>query len=216
MVDGLWIFDCDGVLVDSEIIAIEVEGNLLREAGFDISNDEIAERFVGLSYPDMMTIINEEHGRPVPEGLRNQIQELAVEAFPTRLQPVEGIAELLKQSSSPRCVASSSKSDKIKLSLGITELDRFFDPEHLFSTQLVEFGKPAPDIFIYAAKQMGFDPQDCVVLEDSAHGVTGAVAAGITTIGFVGGQHARPSLAQRLLDAGASKVIEHPLELLDL
>lgn len=215
MTTELLIFDCDGVLVDSEVIVIEIEAALLTAAGFPVTTDEIADRFVGLSYPDMMTMLEADHGRPVPAELSATIQRDAVAAFPDRLQAVGGIPELLAGLTLPRCVASSSDLDRVQLSLDVTDLAPHFDPDHVFSAQMVQNGKPAPDLFLHAANRVGIDPASCLVIEDSPHGVTAAIAAGMRVLGFVGGQHARPSLARRLADAGATTVIDDPRDIID-
>lgn len=202
----LIIFDCDGVLVDSEIIAVEIESRLLTAAGFPISVDEVAETCVGLSYPDMVALLERRFGRAVPESLAIELQEATLEEFPNRLQAVAGTADLLTASTTPRCVASSSKPDRIALSLGLTGLDGLFAKEHVFSSTMVANGKPAPDLFLYAAATLGQEPSRCVVVEDSPHGVEAAVAAGMPVIGFAGGGHARPALTERLRAAGANAI----------
>lgn len=210
MTTELVIFDCDGVLVDSEVVVIEIEAALLTAAGFPLTADEIADRFVGLSYPDMMTMLESDFGRPVPAELSEQIQRDAVAAFPARLKAVDGMHDHLTGLTLPRCVASSSNMDRLELSLRLTDLARFFDPSHIYSAQMVENGKPAPDLFLHAASELGTDPGRCLVIEDSPHGVTAALAAGMQVVGFVGGKHARPSLTERLRNAGADIIVDTP------
>jgi len=216
MATELVVFDCDGVLVDSEVVVIEIEADLLTEAGFAITADQIADRFVGLSYPDMMNELETDFGRPVPAALSERIQRDAVAAFPERLQAVAGMYDLLRTLEAPRCVASSSNLDRVELSLDVTELAPFFETDHVFSAQMVDSGKPAPDLFLHAADQLDTDPQACVVVEDSPHGVTAAMAAGMRVIGFVGGRHARPSLTARLTAAGADVIIDDPQQIHEL
>ena len=202
------VFDCDGVLVDSEVIVIEIEAELLTDGGFPITADEIAERYVGLSYPDMMRGLESRFGRPVPASLSRDLQEQALLAFEGRLRPVAGISELLTRHRSARCVASSSEPERITRSLELTGLDHHFDPAHLFSATMVPNGKPAPDLFLHAADALGAAPESCLVIEDSPSGVTAALAAGMDVVGFVGGGHARPSLGRRLAEAGAPLVVD--------
>lgn len=204
----LVVFDCDGVLVDSEAIVIEVEAELLTAGGFPVTADEIAERYVGLSYPDMMRGLEAQFGRPVLDSLSRELQERAVLAFEGSLRPVPGIPELLDRHHGPRCVASSSSPQRIDRSLQLTGLDRHFDPDHLFSATMVENGKPAPDLFLHAAATLGVSPAACLVIEDSPSGVAAARAAGMAVVGFVAGGHARPSLGRRLADAGAPLVVD--------
>ena len=202
----LTIFDCDGVLVDSEVLVIGVEAQLLSEAGFPITAGEIAERFVGLSYTDMMTQLASDYGRPVPEALSSRIQEDALAVFRDRLLPVEGMPELLEDHRGPRCVASSSKLDRLRLSLDVTEMSSHFEPHHVFSSEMVTNGKPAPDLFLHAAASMDVEAAACVVIEDSPHGVAAAIAADMQVVGFTGGGHAGPALERRLRAAGAHAV----------
>lgn len=210
----LIIFDCDGVLVDSEILSIEIGTALLNTAGFDLTADSIADRFVGMSYHDMMRLIEIDFGRPIPPGLSERIQRDTMASFPDRLAAVVGVEQLLSDLGPARCVASSSNLDRVQLSLDITGLARFFDPAHVYSAQMVRNGKPAPDLFLHAAEQLRTDPAACLVVEDSPHGVAAARAAGMNAVGFVGGRHARPSLASRLEEAGAVAVVDSPDQIL--
>ena len=203
----LIVFDCDGVLVDSEALVAEVEAELLSAAGFPITADEIIELFVGLSYATMLTALGERFGRPVPEELGRSIQRRALDAFGDRLAPVAGIDRLLADLGRPRCIASSSDVNRIELSLSVTGLDRHFASDRIFSAQMVSRGKPFPDLFELAAAEVGVAPADCLVVEDSPAGVAAAVAAGMEVVGFVAGAHARPALTDRLRDAGAATVV---------
>lgn len=210
------VFDCDGVLVDSEAIAVRVEEVRLAEAGFALTAAEIAERFVGLSYASMAAELEAQFGRSLPDGLMAAVQQETLDRFPEELQAIPGIGELLAQNSLPRCVASSSNLDRIRLSLELTELTPMFDNDLIFSAQMVENGKPAPDLFLFAADRMGADPATCLVIGDSPHGVTAGVAASMTVIGLTAGGHASPALEQRLLDAGATTVAATTTELAEL
>lgn len=212
----LTIFDCDGGLVDSEAIVVKVECELLVAAGFDVTEEEIIEHYVGLSFTDVARSLEETHGREVPPGLLGEVERLGVERYGEELQAVDGMGGLLADLPTPRCVASGSRLSAIELSLTLTDLADYFEPEHLFSSEMVPRGKPAPDLFLYAAEAMGSHPSECLVVEDSPHGVKAAVAAGMAVVGFVGGRHARPSLTDRLHAAGASVVVGHPTELLAL
>lgn len=203
MAERLLIFDCDGVLVDSEVLAVRAEARVLVEVGFAMTEDEIANTCVGLSYPDMMALLEDRFGKPVPAGLEERIQQEAIASFPTELTEIAGIGQLLASSTEQRCVASSGVPERIALSLGITGLDQFFQEEAIFSSTVVANGKPAPDLFLHAAEQMGFKPEDCVVIEDSPHGVTAALAAGMSVVAFTAGGHIRPSALGTLRDAGA-------------
>ncbi|MCP4222587.1 MAG: HAD-IA family hydrolase [Actinomycetia bacterium] len=209
----LVVFDCDGVLVDSEALVVDVEAALLTEAGFELSPADLIDRFVGLSYPTMMATIEADFGRPVPEELGQRVQQAALDRIASDLEPIPGMAELLASLTMPRCVASSSDLDRITMSLAVCGLDRYFAVESIFSAQMVERPKPAPDLFTLAARSSGVEPEVCIVVEDSPHGVTGAVAAGRTAVGLLAGGHVGPNLAGRLKDAGADAVFPTAAEL---
>jgi len=212
----LVVFDCDGVLVDSEALTVEVEAELLSQAGFAITAQEITERYVGLSYTSMMADLGERFGRPVPDSLSRSVQQAVLDHFPEHLQPIGGIGDLLgalAEADIDRCVASSSDLDRIWLSLTVTELAPHFAADTVFSAQMVDRGKPAPDLFLLAASKIGFEPDQCVVIEDSPGGVQAAVAAGMDVVGFVAGGHATPALPDRLRRAGAATVVNTTDEL---
>lgn len=207
------IFDCDGVLVDSEIIAVEVESRVLTEAGFAITIDEIVERYVGLSYGSMLEGLEEQFGRALPDGLLSTVQQLVRDEFPARLQPVRGIDAMLDRSVLPRAVASSSDLARIMQSLELTSLDRHFDDSLVLSAQMVENGKPEPDLFLLASAALDAEPRSCLVIEDSPPGVVAARRAGMSVVGFTAGEHATASLGARLREAGASHVVSSAPEL---
>lgn len=212
----LLIFDCDGVLVDSEILVVGVESRLLTEAGFPVTTEEIIERFVGLSYGLMMDQLSADFGRTVPEGLRRAVEEAALRELADNVTAVPGMTELLAvlaAAGQARCVASSSDLERIRLSLDVAGLARSFEAEHLFSVQMVDRPKPAPDVFLLAAASLEVDPAGCVVIEDSPHGVEGARAAGMAAVGLTAGGHAGPELRDRLFDAGADQVFATTAEL---
>ena len=209
----LLIFEFDGVLVDSEYLAVRAEQRVLSEAGFEMTEDDIANSFVGRSYPDMFAILEERFGKPVPEELGERIQREAVASFPTELQAIDGMKDLLTGSSEARCIATSSPADRLDLSLDVAGLRSFFKPEALFLAEYVEHGKPAPDLFLYAADHMGFPPERCIVIEDSFNGVTAAIAAQMDVVAFTAGKHMRPPMVERLKTAGATKLAASAAEL---
>jgi HAD superfamily hydrolase (TIGR01509 family) len=207
----LLIFDCDGVLVDSEALACEIDAQILTRIGLPYSAQDIARKFVGVSFKDMVARLEAEHGCTLPADLGVQMDSALFAKFETDLKPIEGVQEAILSLPYPRCVASSSTPDRIALSLRITGLSDLFD--HVFSATQVARGKPAPDLFLHAAAQMGASPQDCVVIEDSAAGVQGALVAGMRVIGFTGGAHCGPEHVEKLRRAGASIVIERMTDL---
>jgi HAD superfamily hydrolase (TIGR01509 family) len=207
----LLIFDCDGVLVDSERLACEVDAEFLTRLGFPITAGTIAQRFIGASLRDMIGQIEAEHGRPLPPGFGPELTRLLLARFETDLQPIAGVGDAIRALPYPRCVASSSTPDRIAYSLRLTGLDKLF--ARLFSAVEVPRGKPAPDLFLYAAAEMDARPAECIVIEDSTLGVQGARAAGMAVIGFTGGGHCGPDHARKLAQAGATAVIEHMSDL---
>ena len=202
----LAIFDCDGVLVDSEVLVVEFEEEALNRAGFPVSVAYIVDNYVGLSYKDVAQKVEAEFGAALPPGFFDEVQQTALAHFPDRLKPVQGIPELLDEFSGPRCVASSSDLSRVRFSLSVTGLSHHFEPEYVFSAEMVPNGKPAPDLFLHAAEQLGTDPSQCIVVEDSPHGVAAAVAAGMKCIGFVAGGHCSAALPDRLVAAGAHSI----------
>ena len=184
----LVIFDCDGVLVDSERLSVRTEVQLLGELGWSVREDEVVERFVGRSDAHMLSVIEAQLGRPVPEFM-TQYRERLFAAFDRELTAVPGVVEALDRIESlglATCVASSGTHDKMARTLGRTGLLERFDGRIYSATQVVH-GKPAPDLFLFAAASMGVDPGACVVVEDSRYGVEAARAAGMRSVGFAGG-----------------------------
>ena len=202
----LVIFDCDGVLVDSEVIACRAVSEVLVEFGFTLPVDEIAERFIGTSTKDMYAALEREWCCVLPDALRARIGARSRELFDRELRPVKGVARALNELSGRRCVASSSGSEVINYKLGRTDLLRYFAPAALFSSHMVSRGKPAPDLFVHAAESMGTLPERCLVIEDSVPGVTAAKAAGMTAYGFIGASHCAADHEERLSAAGADLV----------
>jgi len=188
-VDGpfeLVIFDCDGVLVDSERIAVRVEAELLAELGWPLSQAEIVERFMGRTTEYMDEAIEAQLGSRLPGDWRDQFQRRYREAFAAELVPVDGVLDALDQIAVPTCVASSGSHDKLRFTLGHTGLYERFEGR-IFSGYEVANGKPAPDLFLHAAARMGAGPARCAVVEDSLYGVLAARAAGMRVFGYVGG-----------------------------
>lgn len=184
---GLVIFDCDGVLVDSEVIGVRMDRQVLAEHGWQLGEQEVLDRFLGTPLPTVQAALEEHLGRKLADDWTERLQQRYLDAFEQGLEPVPGIREVLERLDGPYCVASSSSPERIRHSLALTGLDGFFDDAHLFSAEQVEHGKPAPDLFLFAAERMGAAPSDCVVVEDSHHGVAAARAAGMRSLGFAGG-----------------------------
>ncbi len=184
----LIIFDCDGVLVDSEVLAIQGMREVLTEAGIPATAEMIGACF-GMKQADILFKISEWTQKPIPDDLPPLIWPATRRLFESELRAMPGVRDFLQRSGTiPRCVASSSSPERIRLSLGLTALDGFFGP-HVFSSHQVARGKPAPDLFLFAAAAMGVEPERAVVIEDSIYGVQGARAAGMTVFGYTGGSH---------------------------
>jgi len=182
----LVIFDCDGVLIDSERLSVKVDVVVLRELGWPLSEAEVIERFVGRSDRDTQAAIEAHLGRKLPTGWEEQFKPLYEEAFEAGLAPVEGVIDALDQITVPSCVASSGTHEYLRQVLGMTDLyDRFAG--RIFSAEDVSAGKPAPDLFLHAAERMGVKPGACMVVEDSRSGVEAARAAGMRALAFAGG-----------------------------
>ncbi len=212
----LVIFDCDGVLVDSEIIAARVASECFAELGIAITPPEMIARFAGVAGPKVTQILLGENGRNVDMAERTAVTEARgrriVAALERDLQPIPGIAATLAALGTPKCVASSSKLERILKSLELTGLSAFFG-DAVFSAQQVANGKPAPDLFLLAAERMGASPGRCLVVEDSPFGVMAGRAAGMQVVGFVGGSHCGPEQGTKLATAGADQVIATMAEL---
>ena len=207
----LVIFDCDGVLVDSEPIINRAHAEVLTACGYPITEKVLVERFCGMSDPDMLEIVERDWGRALPASYAEHVG-LMIEAGFHQLAPIEGVAEALASLTLPICVASSSSLEQIRQKLEITGLQERFG-EYLFSATMVARGKPAPDLFLYAAQHLMTAPDRCLVIEDSPAGIDAALAAGMTAIGFAGGSHCGPEHGVRLQRQGAALVMDHMLEL---
>jgi HAD superfamily hydrolase (TIGR01509 family) len=202
----LAIFDCDGVLIDSEHLAVRADVACLAEDGIAITEAEILSRYVGISVAGMVADLEQRFGLPVAGDFADRHHTRLRAIFEAELRAMPGIGALLDSWPGARCVASSSTPARLRHALGLVGLYDRFAP-HVFSAVQVERGKPAPDLFLYAAARMGVEPKNCVVVEDSLAGVEAAVAAGMTVIGFTGGSHCAPGHAARLAERGAAAVI---------
>lgn len=207
MTCDLIIWDCDGCLIDSEMIACAVSAEALSRLGYKISTQDYITRFAGKGRMETLQIISDETGKdfaaifPVDEVNYQRKQR-----FEAELKPVTGIFEALDVLAHvPMCIASGSEPERLEHSLSLTGLYERFSP-HVFSASMVAKGKPAPDLFLHAAEQMEANPQKCLVIEDSPLGVQGAKAAGMQVWGFTGASHGSPGLHKRLEEAGAHHV----------
>lgn len=180
---GLVIFDCDGVLVDSDRISLRIQAERISALGLETSYEDCIRDFLGLGMPATLRILAERLGRPVPEEWEAELDAAVRDGFQRELTPVPGIVEALDRIELPACVASSGSHEKMRLTLGLTGLrDRFAG--RIFSADEVKRGKPAPDLFLHAASRMSIPPERCIVVEDSPFGIAAAKAAGMLALGF--------------------------------
>ena len=209
----LLIFDCDGVLVDSEPLANAILAEMLTSLGRPITTEESMRTQIGKSLADILRETREMTGRDIPENVGAAMNEQLFARFRTDLRAMAGVAEALDALPHSRCLASSSQPARIALALETTRLAGYFDRR--FSAVEVKRGKPAPDLFLHAAREMEFAPSRCIVIEDSVAGAQAAHAAKMRCIGFVGGGHVDEGLAGRLKEAGAKIVVAHMRDLPD-
>ena len=201
----LVILDCDGVLVDSEPIALDLLRRTLAANGYDLSLGEVQRRFQGRALAAIPGILREE-GQALPDGALARMEDELLREFTARLRPVAGMEALLDRLRAPSCVASSSSQRRLAHSLAVTGLELRF-AARAFSAEEVRRGKPAPDLFLHAAARLGAGPVRCLVIEDSPAGIEAARAAGMRSLGFTGGTHANGAAYRaRLESAGADAI----------
>lgn len=214
----LLIFDCDGVVLDSMTIHNEVESEAYAELGIYLAPQELAKRFAGMPLIEEFRILEREMGILFPPDAEAQIDVRKEKAFNERLKEISGISAALDELKDiPRCIASGSRLEQLRHSLSVANLYERFAPS-IYSSEQVARGKPAPDLFLFAAQKMGFPPEDCLVIEDAVAGVQGALAAGMRVFGFTGGQHCSHPYGdgeqgERLVAAGAEHVFANMREL---
>jgi len=204
------IFDCDGVLVDSEIIAIEVERALLSEHGLDYEKPDFIARFMGMSdnafYAALASDSRERLSRDLPNDFRARVNAGKRALSEKTLTSITGVEQAIARLNYPKAVASSSETPQLEYKLRKTGLWDHFAP-HIYSADHVTHAKPAPDLFLHAARALDIAPRDCLVIEDSVNGVKAGLAAGMHVWGFSGGGHIDDAGAARLLYAGAERVV---------
>ena len=208
----LIIFDCDGVLIDSEILAARLEAEAITGLGLPMSAETICARFAGTTTKEVWQTLERELGRPLPPSFFESHLAHVRDVFARDLQPIAGARVAVSSLSLPFCVASSTRLPALIDNLATCGLVDLFDGR-VYSASQVKRAKPAPDVFMFAASQMGADPTDCLVIEDSVAGVTAARRAGMRVVGFVGGSHVTPGHAERLTAAGAAETFAHMRDL---
>ncbi|MCP1198208.1 HAD family phosphatase [Notoacmeibacter sp. MSK16QG-6] len=201
------IFDCDGVLVDSEVIASRVDAKLLSSIGYDITPEEMSERFAGLTFKDILLAVEAEANIPIPASLLGDADKEIDRRLRREVKSIEGAAWLLQSVGLPFAICSNSGYERLDITLTATGLKPLVPALYSAKDEDGVMEKPAPDIYLMAAEKAGASPGRTFVLEDSTHGVHGASRAGMRVIGFTGGSHTYLGHADKLLEAGAETVI---------
>ncbi|AZO65089.1 MULTISPECIES: HAD family hydrolase [unclassified Mesorhizobium] len=216
MTPDLVIFDCDGVLVDSETLSVAALLGMITLAGGDVSEEIAYEHFLGKSMKSVREILLSDFGIDITDQHLTGMRVELMRKFREELKPIPGIGQVLARLGLPCCVASSGTLDRIRYALDVTGLLELLEP-HLFSAAMVARGKPAPDLFLHAAAKMGAIPQNCLVIEDSPAGIEAARAAGMRVLAFTGGSHTgNPALKARLASSEPDFIFADMLQLPDL
>lgn len=212
----LVIFDCDGVLVDSEVIGNRIHAEALTSYGYPITSEESSRRFTGLSENDVCQMLLDEANIRLPLDYWALQKPNIMKTYQTELNPLmQSVLKHIYDKGVQRCVASNSGNEYVKQALIFTEQFDYFNESTIFTFQQVQKGKPAPDLYLFAARQMGFHPKDCIVIEDSSVGITAALAAGMPVIGFLGGKHAQYSWYRENIQAHQIPIAHNCQELLE-
>ena len=209
----LIIFDCDGVLVDSEPLAIDVLRESVAALGVEITREDAYRDFLGRSLTAVSQCLSTDYGVTFSQDAIDEMRHRLFARYRADLTPMPGIADALARLSIPACVASSSQLERIRISLELTGLYEAFAP-HIFSASMVARGKPRPDLFLFAADKMGVAPDYCVVIEDSPAGIVAAKAAGMKVIAFTGGSHVEPAGLVRAIESLAPDFVLNDMQML--
>ena len=211
----LVIFDCDGVVVDSEMLSCQCLADALTGVGIEIGVDEVIERFLGRGFAAVADYCRSFRGRDLPDDFQGDLRRRLAEAFVTSLRPMPHVRDVLESLDVPYCLASSSEPARIGVALAVTALDGYFT-DRVYHAGMVERAKPAPDLFLLAANEMAVSPSNTLVIEDSVPGVLAGKAAGMTVWGFTGGSHCKGGdVGRRLVEAGADRIVASMADLLD-
>ncbi len=200
------IFDCDGVLVDSEIIAKQVVASLLERHVPGLDAMAFITACTGRRNDEIIATVQAEHGIDLPAGFLEQVEQAVDEALIAELEPIPGAAAAVAAIPLPKAIASNSPRARVERSLARAGVSEVFG-DRLFTAELVTRPKPSPEVYLLAASTLGADPARCIVVEDSVAGVTAAASAGMTVIGFTGASHAAPGLGAALIAAGAAETV---------
>lgn len=213
LANKLIIFDCDGVLVDSEAIACKVEADFLTELGYEITAEGLIEKFLGKPKDEISAIVFSDHNVTLPANYPQLLHQRVMRKLVSEVSMTDGIGDIL-ESIPNKCVASGAPLDRIDVNLSRSGLKPFFANKSIYTTDFVLNPKPAPDIHFYILEKEGFKASDAVVVEDSVTGIRSAVNAGINVIGYMGGSHCEISGYDRILrEAGANMIAGNASEL---
>lgn len=211
MIKGI-IFDFDGVIADSEVLANLALAEAVSSLGLPTTLDDSIARYMGHRWSEIAPAIEAGTGCGLPSGFLDDLKLATFARFRETLQPVPGAMDFITRFAAlPRCIASSSSAERLQLCTDVIAIAHHF-PNAIFSADLVPRGKPHPDIFLYAADKIDVAPTHCLVIEDSPNGVRAGLAAGMCVVGLCAGAHIRPGHAERLRDAGAEHVFETWIE----
>lgn len=216
----LIIFDCDGVLIDSEIIYHRVGSREMTRIGFPLTVERSIELFSGVADSEFTKVIEKEYGRTVTDDYLEATLKKIRDSFHTDLQPVSGISQVINhlvEVGADKCIASNALHEYIVTSLSIAKLAEYFSSNQIFNVSMVKQGKPNPDLFLHAAKTIGVKPANCLVIEDSVVGIKAAKAANIPVIGFLGATHAKNNFYRNnVVAAGPNMIANDTVELLEV
>lgn len=208
------IFDCDGVLVDSEFIASQVSLQMLKPYGIEMTPQDYARLFAGKVEEDIIGVIQKEYQVQLPKDFIPTLKLAIEHGLDNELQPIQGVKDTISTINKTIGVVSNSRLVRVIHSLKIADLSAYFD-KNLFAAEMVERPKPYPDVYLHAARQLNVDPAECLVVEDSATGVTAAYSAGMNVVGFLGASHIYEGHDQKLIKAGAFTTVENMASLKD-
>ncbi len=212
----LIVFDFDGVLVDSETMGCQIWSDVFAKYGMTVPARDIMEKYTGKTGTLICSLIEKEYGYHLPEGFLDEVNETTESIMAKSLKTVSGVLETMPVFRIPVCIASGSRPKRLNMCLDVTGLRPYFPEETVFSSHFVKHGKPAPDLFFYAAGKMNVSPENCLVVEDSSSGITGAKAAGMHSFGFVGASHCTPERGRQLIESGAELLFDDFTKLPDL
>ena len=204
----LIIFDFDGVLVDSETMGCQIWSDVFARHGMTVSARDMMDKYTGKTGTLICSLVEKEYGYHIPEGFLDEVNKATESVMARDLKTVSGVLETMPKLRLPICIASGSRPKRLNLCLDVTGLRRYFPAQTVFSAHFVKNGKPAPDLFLYAAEKMNVPPESCLVIEDSTSGIIGAKAAGMRVFGFIGASHCTPERGKQLVESGAELLFD--------